>query len=94
MARLRARRAPVADPCTTCGRRAKIKLLAKKSIETGEDCDAIPDSMRHYLAVQAMESGKPLGPGLHLRTGVGLGTYGGVDMLAGAEPSNPSKVGE
>ncbi|KAH0547564.1 hypothetical protein FGG08_000289 [Glutinoglossum americanum] len=41
-------------------RRAKIKLIAKKSFETGEDCDAIPDSMRHYLALQAIESGKPL----------------------------------
>lgn len=26
-------------------------MLAKKSIETGERCDAIPDSMRHYLAM-------------------------------------------
>ena len=34
--------------------------MAKKSIETGEDCDAIPESMRKYLAMQAMESGKPL----------------------------------
>ncbi|KAL9060027.1 MAG: hypothetical protein Q9162_000877 [Coniocarpon cinnabarinum] len=41
-------------------RRAKIKNMAKKSIETGEDCDAIPESMRKYLAMQAMESGKPL----------------------------------
>ena len=41
-------------------RRAKIKLLAKKSIETGEDCDAIPESMRQYLMVQDIESVKPL----------------------------------
>ncbi|KAJ5217002.1 transcriptional regulator family: Homeodomain [Penicillium chermesinum] len=33
-------------------RRAKIKMLAKKSIETGEGCDSIPESMRHYLAMQ------------------------------------------
>jgi Homeodomain len=33
-------------------RRAKIKMIAKKSIETGEDCDSIPDSMRQYLAMQ------------------------------------------
>lgn len=45
---------------TTKIRRAKIKNLAKKSIETGEDCDAIPESMRKYLAMQALESGKPL----------------------------------
>ncbi|KAI9671401.1 MAG: hypothetical protein M1831_004310 [Alyxoria varia] len=41
-------------------RRAKIKNIAKKSLETGEDCDAIPESMRKYLAMQALESGKPL----------------------------------
>ncbi|KAK9471327.1 uncharacterized protein V1510DRAFT_438027 [Dipodascopsis tothii] len=34
-------------------RRAKIKLLAKKSIENGEDFDAIPESMKQYLAVQS-----------------------------------------
>ncbi|KAK3685125.1 putative homeoprotein [Podospora appendiculata] len=43
-------------------RRAKIKLMAKKSLETGEDLhDSIPESMRQYLALQAMESGKSLG---------------------------------
>ncbi|KAK7204291.1 hypothetical protein BZA70DRAFT_290267 [Myxozyma melibiosi] len=31
-------------------RRAKIKSLAKKSIEAGEESDQIPDSMKHYLA--------------------------------------------
>ncbi|KAK8189392.1 homeoprotein [Phyllosticta capitalensis] len=41
-------------------RRAKIKNLAKKSIESGEDCNDIPESMRRYLAMQAMESGKTL----------------------------------
>ncbi|KAJ8103940.1 hypothetical protein POJ06DRAFT_293654 [Lipomyces tetrasporus] len=38
-------------------RRAKIKLLAKKSIETGGDTDLIPDSMKHYLAVQSTGPG-------------------------------------
>ncbi|OJJ44085.1 hypothetical protein ASPZODRAFT_154053 [Penicilliopsis zonata CBS 506.65] len=33
-------------------KRAKIKMLAKKSIETGEGCDSIPESMRQYLAMQ------------------------------------------
>ncbi|KAI1435900.1 homeobox domain-containing protein [Xylaria sp. CBS 124048] len=42
-------------------RRAKIKLLAKKSLESGEDIDSIPESMRAYLAMQAMDSGKSLG---------------------------------
>jgi hypothetical protein len=42
-------------------RRAKIKNLVKKSIENGEDSNDIPESMRRYLAMQAMETGKPLG---------------------------------
>lgn len=76
-------------------RRAKIKLLAKKSIETGEDCDAIPDSMRQYLAYQAMESGKCLGRGLPMRTGPATMAYGpGAEMLLAPEPNHPSKVGE
>lgn len=73
-------------------RRAKIKLLAKKSIETGEDCDAIPDSMRQYLAIQAMESGKPLARGFLSRPGGHMATYGGGGMLH-ADPNNSSKVG-
>lgn len=62
-------------------RRAKIKLMAKKSIETGEDCDAIPESMRHYLANQAMESGKSLG-GNFLGRG-GLMPYGSGGLMMG-----------
>ncbi|KAK3374113.1 hypothetical protein B0T24DRAFT_594230 [Lasiosphaeria ovina] len=61
-------------------RRAKIKMLAKKSLETGEDIDSIPESVRQYLALQAMESGKSLG-GFFGRTG--LMTYGGQGMLGG-----------
>ncbi|KAK9331410.1 hypothetical protein V1520DRAFT_306997 [Lipomyces starkeyi] len=38
-------------------RRAKIKLIAKKSIETGGDTGLIPDSMKHYLAVQSTGPG-------------------------------------
>ncbi|KAI9853692.1 MAG: Transcription elongation factor SPT4 [Vezdaea acicularis] len=72
-------------------RRAKIKLLAKKSIETGEDCDAIPESMRQYLALQAMESGKPLGPRFLGRAGVAA--YGS-GLLMNGDSTNPSKVGE
>lgn len=72
-------------------RRAKIKLLAKKSIETGEDCDAIPESMRQYLAIQAMESGKSLG-GNFLGRG-GLSPYGGGSMLMGGDQNPQGKVG-
>ncbi|EEP78469.1 RfeB protein [Uncinocarpus reesii 1704] len=32
-------------------RRAKIKMIAKRGIETGEDCDSVPESMRQYLAL-------------------------------------------
>lgn len=42
-------------------RRAKIKLMAKKGLETGEGLDQIPESMRNYLAMQAMETGKGFG---------------------------------
>lgn len=73
-------------------RRAKIKLLAKKSIETGEDCDAIPDSMRQYLAYQALESGKGLGGALPIRNGGPMAAYAAGDMLLAAEPNHPSKV--
>ncbi|KZZ92901.1 homeoprotein [Moelleriella libera RCEF 2490] len=62
-------------------RRAKIKLLAKKTLETGEDIDSIPDSMRAYLAMQAMETGKGLGGSYLGRTG--LMPYGHNGMLSG-----------
>ena len=71
-------------------RRAKIKLLAKKSIETGEDCDAIPDSYRHYLTMQAMDSGKAFiarGPG-------SMASYSSGGMFVGADHSSPQKVGK
>ncbi|KAI9698703.1 MAG: Transcription elongation factor SPT4 [Candelina mexicana] len=73
-------------------RRAKIKLLAKKSIETGEDCDSIPDSMRKYLAIQAMESGQPLGRAFFGRSGEPMIPHGNGNMLPGAEPNGSSKV--
>ncbi|KAL8951707.1 MAG: hypothetical protein Q9222_002320 [Ikaeria aurantiellina] len=77
-------------------RRAKIKLLAKKSIETGEDCDSIPESMRTYLAMQEFQNGKagtremygPLG-----RIPSSVNTYGG-GMLMNADSSSPGKVGK
>ncbi|KAF2398595.1 hypothetical protein EJ06DRAFT_557828 [Trichodelitschia bisporula] len=69
-------------------RRAKIKNIAKKSIESGEDCNDIPESMRRYLALQAMESGKPLGRDVLGRSG----SFGyGNGMLLNTESSS-SKV--
>ncbi|KAG6195184.1 hypothetical protein E4U24_004836 [Claviceps purpurea] len=64
-------------------RRAKIKLLAKRSIETGEDIDSIPESMRAYLAMQAMETGKGLSGSYLGRSG--MMSYGHNGMLLGAE---------
>ncbi|KAI2634018.1 homeobox domain-containing protein [Xylaria nigripes] len=69
-------------------RRAKIKLLAKKSLESGEDIDSIPESMRAYLAMQAMESGKSLGGPYMGRTG--LMPYG--SMMLGGEIGGQGKV--
>ncbi|EQL01168.1 homeoprotein [Ophiocordyceps sinensis CO18] len=71
-------------------RRAKIKLLAKKSLETGEDIDSIPESMRAYLAMQAMESGKGLGGSYMGRTG--LLPFGHGSMLLGGDQSAQGKV--
>lgn len=73
-------------------RRAKIKLLAKKSLETGEDIDLIPESMRAYLAMQAAETGKGLGGAFFGRTG--LLPYGHGNMLMGGEQSQQGKVCE
>ena len=67
-------------------RRAKIKNIAKKSIESGEDCNEIPDSMRRYLAIQAAESGNPLGGDLLARASNGTGMF--------LNPESNSKVGK
>ncbi|CAG8421329.1 unnamed protein product [Penicillium salamii] len=64
-------------------RRAKIKMLAKKSIETGEGCDSIPESMRHYLAMQF----DPNKPGARDPFGR-AGAYGPPSMYA--SETNPS----
>ncbi|KAI0403705.1 homeobox domain-containing protein [Xylaria palmicola] len=69
-------------------RRAKIKLLAKKSLESGEDIDSIPESMRAYLAMQAIESGKGLGGPYMGRTG--LMPYG--SMMLGGDQGGQGKV--
>ncbi|KAF2279965.1 uncharacterized protein EI97DRAFT_369918 [Westerdykella ornata] len=71
-------------------RRAKIKNIAKKSIENGDDCNDIPESMRRYLALQAMESGKSLGGSLLGRAGGALAPYGS-GMLLNTDTSS-SKV--
>jgi hypothetical protein len=69
-------------------RRAKIKNIAKKSIENGDDCNDIPESMRRYLALQAMESGKSMGTNFLGRAG---GMPYGSGMLLNTDASS-SKV--
>ncbi|KAL5343694.1 hypothetical protein BJX70DRAFT_119217 [Aspergillus crustosus] len=66
-------------------RRAKIKMLAKKSIETGEGCDSIPESMRQYLAMQF----DPSKPGARDPFGR-AGGYG----ANGAYPNEPTPSGK
>jgi len=73
-------------------RRAKIKNIAKKSIENGDDCNDIPESMRRYLAQQAMESGKSLGRDFLGRNAGALAAYGS-GMLLNTDSSS-SKVGK
>lgn len=65
--------------------------MAKKSIETGEDCDAIPDSMRYYLAMHPMDDGKGLPGGYPSRCG--LLPYGGNGLMMGSEQGTHNKVG-
>ncbi|KAF9736759.1 Homeobox protein HOY1 [Paraphaeosphaeria minitans] len=71
-------------------RRAKIKNIAKKSIEDGGDCNDIPESMRRYLALQAMESGKSIGTSFLGRAGGAMTPYGS-GMLLNTDTSS-SKV--
>ncbi|KAK4451940.1 hypothetical protein QBC34DRAFT_47103 [Podospora aff. communis PSN243] len=61
-------------------RRAKIKMMAKKSLETGEDINDMPESMRQYLHLQAMESGKSFG---YFGGRTGLMPYGHQAALGG-----------
>jgi hypothetical protein len=69
-------------------------MLAKKSIETGEDCDNIPESMRQLLAMQAMESGKPFPRQLMGRPGGPMTPYGSGSMMMSGDPNGTGKVGE
>ncbi|KAJ9613547.1 hypothetical protein H2200_003489 [Cladophialophora chaetospira] len=72
-------------------RRAKIKMIAKKSIETGEDLENIPESLRQLLAMQAMESGRPF-PRQLLRPGGPMAQYGSGGMLLNGDPTAQGKV--
>ncbi|KAK3680152.1 hypothetical protein LTR78_000529 [Recurvomyces mirabilis] len=73
-------------------RRAKIKNIAKRSIESGEDCDSIPESMRQYLAMQAYgPGGKGLAASMLGRVGSGYGQYGAGTLMLNTDNAT-SKV--
>lgn len=67
-------------------------MIAKKSIETGEDLENIPESLRQLLAMQAMESGRPF-PRQLLRPGGPMAQYGSGGMLLNGDPTAQGKVG-
>lgn len=69
-------------------RRAKIKNIAKRSIESGEDCDSIPESMRQYLAMQQYGS---KGHSLLGRTGPNV-PYGGGMLAMNPDGANGKVV--
>lgn len=71
-------------------RRAKIKNIARKSIENGEDCGSIPESMRRHLAMQVMDSGKPFLP--HGMTGAAMGLWGNPALSLNTDTTG-GKVG-
>ncbi|KAK4504718.1 hypothetical protein PRZ48_002680 [Zasmidium cellare] len=73
-------------------RRAKIKNIAKRSIESGEDCDSIPESMRQYLAMQAYGPGKGLPATMLGRAGPGFGPYGGGTLCLNTDTSSGKVV--
>jgi hypothetical protein len=68
-------------------------MIAKKSIETGEDCDSIPESMRQMLAMQALESGKPFSRHLLGRPGGPMAHYGSGGMMMNGDGNGSGKVG-
>ena len=74
-------------------RRAKIKMIAKKTLETGEDCDGIPESLRQLLAMQAMGTGRPFPRQLLGRPGGPMAQYGSGNMLMNGDPNAQGKVG-
>jgi len=73
-------------------RRAKIKNIAKRSIESGEDCESIPESMRQYLAMQSYSAGKGFGPGMLGRAGPGFAPYGAGTLCLNPDTSSGKVV--
>jgi len=69
-------------------------MIAKKGIDTGDDLDQIPDSMRQLLAMQAMQEGKPFPAHLMGRPGAPINAYGSGGMLMAGDMNNSGKVGK
>jgi hypothetical protein len=68
-------------------------MIAKKSLENGEDCDNIPESLRQLLAMQAVESGGPFPRQLFGRAGGPMAQYGSGGMLMNGEHNSQVKTG-
>jgi len=69
-------------------------MIAKKSLENGDDCDNVPESMRQLLAMQAMDPGRAYPRQLMGRPNGPLAQYGnGGRMLMNGDPTAPGKVG-
>lgn len=66
--------------------------MARKSIENGEDCESIPESMRRHLAMQAMDSGKVWFPGM-MGAPSAYGAYNNGAMALNTDASS-GKVGK
>jgi len=67
--------------------------MARKSIENGEDCESIPESMRRHLAMQAMDNGKPFFSNLLGPSAAGYAPYGDGAMSLNPDAAT-GKVGE
>jgi hypothetical protein len=63
--------------------------MAKKSIETGEACDNLPEAMQRYLAMQAYDG---RGPGGNYIGRGGVTPYG--SGILGGDQGPQGKVGE
>ena len=66
-------------------------MMAKKGLDTGDDMDRMPDSIR-YLAIQAMHEGRPI-PQFMGRPGQPV-SYGSGNMFMGGDINNSGKVGK
>ena len=64
--------------------------MAKKSLETGEDIDLIPEQYRSYLAAQNPESGKPF-PRHFMGSGHPM-AMAGHGMIMGGDAHNSHKT--